>query len=90
MCYHNEKLNAGENAVSLSVDTTTLTTKGAKFTLSNNSDDEYTYGADYRIDKKVDNEWKELETEGTLAWNSIGYISKANISNEVNIDLHFC
>lgn len=81
-----EKVNAGENAVSLSVDTTTLTTKGAKFTLSNNSDDEYTYGADYRIDKKVDNEWKELETEGTSAWNSIGYISKANISNEVNID----
>lgn len=72
--------------IELKVDENSITSKGAKFIITNTFDEEYHYGANYRIDKKINNEWKEVETKYPLAWNEIAYILRANSSNEINID----
>lgn len=81
------KIVNSNNTVSLNVDETSITKKGAKFIISNNSNEEYTYGADYRIDINENGNWKEAPLYAQLAWNEIAYILKAkNESSEINID----
>lgn len=46
------------------------------------------YGSDYRIDKKIDNNWQELAViiKGNYAWNSIGYSKDKNNKLTFNIN----
>lgn len=72
--------------ISLNVDKSSITENGAKFTISNNSNEEFTYGNDYRIEINENGIWKEAPLYAEIAWNEIAFCLKANTSNEINID----
>lgn len=72
--------------ISLKVDKSSITENGAKFTISNNSNEEFTYGNDYRIEINENGIWKEAPLYAQIAWNEIAFYLKANTSNEINID----
>lgn len=72
--------------ISLNVDTISITEKGAKFIISNNSNEEFTYGNDYRIEINENEIWKEAPLYAQIAWNEIAFSLKANTKNEINVD----
>lgn len=72
--------------ISLNVDKSSITENGAKFTISNNSNEEFTYGSDYRIEINENGIWKEAPLYEKIAWNEIAFSLKANTNNEINID----
>ena len=72
--------------ISLLLKEGTLTSKNATFILKNNSNKTYTYGEDYEIEIKNNNEWCKIELDAPLVWNEILYMLKANTTNELNIN----
>lgn len=80
--------NNEKKDISLNVKNETITSKSATFIMKNSSDYEYDYGADWYIEYKDNNSWKELETitGEPLAWNSIAYVIKPNEEKEFSID----
>ena len=74
--------------ISLRVKNETITSKGATFIMKNISENEYEYGADWYIEYKDNDHWKELETitGDPLVWTAIAYVIKPNEEKELNID----
>lgn len=72
--------------VSLSLKAHTLNSKGATFIIKNNSEKDYNYGADYKIEIKKDGQWNEIELEQPLVWNSLAYKLTSRGQMEINID----
>lgn len=74
--------------LSLNIKSNTLTSKGATFILKNNTDEEYSYGEPYIIEKFENGSWKEINTltGDPLSWNDILYILKYNEEREININ----
>ena len=66
----------------------TITSKGATFILENSTDEEYSYGEPYTIERYENQTWKELDTltGSPLSWNEILYNLKANEEIEININ----
>ncbi len=77
--------------ISLNIKSNTLTNKGATFMLKNNTDEEYSYGEPYIIEKFENDSWKELDTltGNPLSWNEMLYILKSNEESEININWSF-
>ena len=71
-----EQKNAG--SILMEVKEDTRTSKGATFILKNTTDDEYSYGPPYTIEKFENRNWKELDTltGEPLTWNSVIYTIK--------------
>lgn len=76
------------DGVSMTIKDGTLTKTGVTVIIHDTSDRENIYGDEYRIDKKINNEWEELEIvfEGNYAWNSIGYTVGADNILEFDIN----
>ena len=72
--------------VSLSLKPNTLTSKGATFIIKNNSNEDYTYGAEYKIQVKRDGQWQDIELDQPLVWNSMAYSLNSRGQREINID----
>lgn len=74
--------------VSLSIKEETLSKDSVTIILKNNTDEEYTYGPDYYLEKYVDSKWinPSTITGDPLTWNSIAYSLKPNESKEITID----
>ena len=84
-----EKLQTIENGdISMYVIDDSITSKGATFVIKNNTDIECIYGVDYLLEKKIGDEWKEVDTltVSPLVWNLIGYTLNSNEQSEINID----
>ena len=81
-----EQKNVG--SVLLEVKENTRTSKGATFILKNTTDDEYSYGPPYTIEKFENRNWKELDTltGEPLTWNSVIYTIKTGEEKELYID----
>ena len=81
-----EQKNIG--SVLLEVKEDTRTSRGATFIIKNSTDEEYSYGDPYAIEKFEDGTWKEIDTlKGEpLAWNAIVYSLRANEEREININ----
>ncbi|MBR2240414.1 MAG: hypothetical protein IJ890_03400 [Clostridia bacterium] len=75
--------------VSLSIKSDTLTSKGATFIIKNNSKEDYTYGAEYRIQVKKDGQWQDMELNQPIAWNSMAYSLNSRGQREINIDFTY-
>ena len=72
--------------ISLSLKPNTLTSKGATFIIKNNSNEDYTYGAEYKIQVKRDGQWQDIELDQPLVWNSMAYSLNSRGQREINID----
>ena len=78
-----------EGPITLVLKSGTLTNTNATFIIENNSEDTYTYGPDYYIEKYENNTWKEIKLDTPLTWNSIIIALKPNEKKEINIDFTF-
>lgn len=90
-----EKLKNNEDSESKNVDSVlievkedTRTSKGATFIIINTTDENYTYGQPYTIEKFDNGNWKELDTltGDPLSWNEPLYTIKAKEEKELNIE----
>lgn len=72
--------------VSLTIKEATLTKTKATFMMENHTDETYTYGEPFSIEKAVDGVWHQLETVDELNFIAIGYDVEAKKSNEISID----
>ena len=81
-----EQKNVG--SISLQVKEDTRTSKGATFIIKNNTEDDYSYGLPYSIEKFENKTWKELDTltGEPLSWDMIVFTIKAKEEAEINID----
>lgn len=75
-------------SVLIEVKEDTRTSKGATFIIKNTTDEEYSYGPAYTIEKFENQTWKELNTltGDPLSWNAVLYNLKPNEERELNID----
>lgn len=75
------------NSVELEVKDSSITPEGAVFIIKNNTEEEYSYGDPYTIEKFENGYWKEIDTitNEPLSWNSITYNLKVNEKRELNI-----
>jgi len=75
------------DGVSMAIKKGSLTRTGATIVITDNSVRENIYGEDYRIDKKVNEQWKELEPIiDNCAFNAIGYMVDDNNKLQLDID----
>ena len=77
-------LNTVKSNVVLELKSGTLKKTKATFILKNNSNVNITYGNEYKIEKKIDDNWQELE--GKLAFNLPAYNLKYMDSVELKLD----
>lgn len=76
------------DGVTMSISEGTLTRKSADIVIKDTTAKENIYGEEYRIDKKVNNKWQELDAvKSDYAWNSIGYYVDEN--NELNMKINW-
>ncbi len=77
----------GTTYVSMSIQDRTLTKEGVTLILKNDSEDEYTYGEAYEVQKKEDGTWVEIPTViENYGFQSIGYILGGKQEKEVPIN----
>jgi len=81
-----EQKNVGSILIEVKEDTRTL--NGATFIIKNTTNEEYSYGEPYVIEKFENNNWKEIDTltSQPLAWDDILYNLKPNEEKELNIN----
>ena len=75
-----------ESELSLIIKPGTLTNNGATFILKNMSTIDYNYEQAYYIEKKENNNWKEIELTEPLSWNTVLYTLKASQEVEITIN----
>ena len=84
-----EKAELNEvKGVSMTIKKDTLTRKGATIVITDLSGNDNTYGEEYRIDKKENGSWQELEVvvDGNYAFTSIGYYVNKNKKLQLDMD----
>lgn len=83
---NNEEINKEEiSDVVMTIKNGTLSKDGVTVILKNNTDDDYTYGPDFYVEKNDNGNWIPATTltGDPLSWNSIAYTLKANDSIEL-------
>ena len=81
-----EQQNVG--SILLQVKEDTRISKGATFIIKNNTEDDYSYGLPYSIEKYENKTWKKLDTltGEPLSWDMVVFTIKAKEEAEINID----
>lgn len=78
------------NKIALSLKDNTLTSKGATFVMTNNSNiDTYEYGNPYYLEIKKNDEWEKLETINQFAFTMETYGLKPNKTKEFKINWEY-
>jgi cell division protein FtsL len=77
--------------VNIEVDKSTISSKGVSIIITNNNENEISYGEEFKIQKKIDGEWKNLEYLPNTVWNALAYITKGNsqTSKKLNIENYY-
>ena len=80
------KYMVSDNLVSLKVKGGSLTKSKATLILENNTDDDYSYGNPYSIEKEEESIWYELKPIKELFFTLPAYVLKAKESTEIEIN----
>lgn len=82
-----EESEGKASALTLSVKETAITpdTEPITIVIENNTDEEYTYGEEYSLERQTDGGWTKLEYLPNTAWNDIGIIVPARGKSEHQI-----
>ena len=64
----------------------TLTKSGATIIITDNNKVKYTYEEYYKLEKRIDHIWYELEPRGDAVFDEMGYLVDDNNELEMNID----
>lgn len=62
-----------------------VTTESIALTIKNESDEEHSYGVEFKLEKEIAGEWYEVPFEGEVSWIMIAYILEANSENNETI-----
>ena len=66
----------------------TITNKSLEILITDNNEDYYGWGVDFKVQKKVNREWKNLEyVSDDLVWNSIAYLPNEDNQIKQKIDI---
>lgn len=66
----------------------TITNKTAEILITDNNEEQYGWGVEFRVQQKVDGEWKELDyISDDLSWIEIAY--ELNENNQVKMKVNF-
>ena len=70
----NEEFNRSPENVTIEVDNITVSLESVSITITDNNVDQYGWGVEFRVQKKVNGEWKELNyISDDLSWIDIAY-----------------
>ncbi len=77
------------DGVTMTIKKDTLTRTGATIIITDVSGKSNIYGDEYRLDKKVNGKWEELEViyKGDYGWNLVGYTKDKN--NKIEMDMNW-
>lgn len=68
------KSNRNPNNVIIKVETTTIKPESVSITITDNNEHQYGWGVEYRVQKKINGEWKNLNyVSDDLSWIDIAY-----------------
>ena len=82
----NEEFNRSPENVTIEVDNTTITPESVSITITDNNEEPYGWGIEFRVQKKVNEEWVELQyISDDLAWIDIAY--EVNADNQLTLKL---
>ena len=70
----NIKSNRNPNNVIIKVDNTTIKPESVSITITDNNENQYGWGVEFRVQEKVNGEWKDLNyISDNLSWIDIAY-----------------
>lgn len=77
--------------VTIEVDKSTISSKSISIIIINNNENELTYGEEFKIQKNVDGEWKNLDYLPNAIWNAMAYVTKGNsqTNKKLNIENYY-
>ena len=70
----------------------TITNKSLEILITDNNEDYYGWGVDFKIQKKIDSEWKDLKFKSDdIAWIAIAYVPNEDnqIKQKINIEEYY-
>ena len=74
--------------VTIEVIKDTITNKSVEILITDNNKDYYGWGVDFKVQKKVNGEWKDLKyASDDLVWNSIAYIPNEDNQLKQKLDI---
>lgn len=79
--------NRSPENISFKIIENTLTSSGASFLITDNNEDKYGYGADYKLQIKKNNQWTYLEPHEPLNFIAIAY--NLNKDNQLKQDINW-
>lgn len=85
-----ERINSIDtDKVTINVDKNTITPKSISIIITNNNENELSFSEEFKIQNKVNEEWKDLEYRPNVVWNAIAYIIKGNSQITKKLDIEF-
>ena len=92
MVLENEKeqnYSVDTNKVTIEIDENTITPTSISIIITNNNENEIGYGDEFKIQNKINGEWKDLEYLPDTAWNAIAHIIKGNSQASQKLDIEY-
>ena len=87
-----KEYNRDPKNVTIEVVENTITNKSLDIVITDNNEDYYGWGVDFKIQKKVDSEWKDLKFKSDdIAWIAIAYLPNEDnqIKQTINIEQYY-
>lgn len=73
--------------VTIEVDESTITPTSISIIITNNNENELTYGEEYKVQKNNNGKWENLEYLPNTIWNAMAYITKGNSQTTKKLNL---
>lgn len=80
------KFNRNKEKVTIEVLIDTVTSSGATIVITDKNKDSYGWGKSYKIEKKVEEEWKAIKPKNEMIFEEIAYVLDQNGQFKQNID----
>lgn len=82
----NEEFNRSPENVTIEVHDTTITPDSVSITITDNNEEHYGWGVEFRVQKKINGEWEDLQyVSDDLSWIDIAY--EVNEDNQLTLKL---
>lgn len=75
--------------VTIEVDESTITPTSISIIITNNNENELTYGEEYKVQKNNHGKWENLEYLPNTIWNAMAYITKGNNQTTQKLNLEY-
>ena len=78
------------NQVKIEVDESTITPTSISIIITNNKENDLSYGENFKIQKKINGKWKDLDyASDKLYWKALAYKTKENSQTTNRLDIEY-